>query len=390
MAGWILEPLCGVGIEVHAVDAFQVGDGRQRSLAMRARGHLTLLTGYRLKGVQDNLLQQLAERHVLEFSQAFEDLHEPSLHPDAELYPLDWQAFLFRILLLWSHGTMVPWDMNIGVHMTELSLEAKSARYEEIEETFLAELNQSLRPRGSDMLHDLVAELDLPAGAVVLDAGCGKGRHAVALARRFDVRVIGIDPAPIHLDLAATAVAAAESTTPGLSARIELGPGRVEQLPLDASSVDLVWCRDVLGAVEDLDAAYREFARVLRPEGRAIIYQSGLAPDLTALEAERFAALDGPLSSADPARIEAAITASGLRTDRQFSVGLEWAEHHAETTGKGPSRLLHLARLLREPEHCIERFGRWEYDVMVADCYWHLWRLMGKLDERVYLLTKPT
>lgn len=274
--------------------------------------------------------------------------------------------------------------------MTEPSLAEKSARYEEIEDTFLAELDQSLGPRGSDTLYDLVDDLGLAAGAVVLDAGCGKGHHAIELARRFDARVIGIDPAPVHLDMAAEAIAAAESTTPGISARINLAPGRIERLPLDDSSVDVVWCRDVLGAVEDLDAAYSEFARVLRPNGRAIIYQSGLAPDLTEHEAGRFCALDGPVTSADPARIDAAITVSGLHVDRWFSVGLEWAEHLAETTGKGPRRLLHLARLLRQPEQYIERFGRWEYDVMVADCYWHLWRLMGKLDERVYLLTKPT
>jgi SAM-dependent methyltransferase len=274
--------------------------------------------------------------------------------------------------------------------MTELSLEDKSARYEEIEETFLAELNQSLGPRGSESLYDFVGELDLPADVVVLDAGCGKGRHTVELARRLGVRVIGIDPAPVHLDLAAAAVAAAESTTPGVSARIEFVPGRVEGLPLDDGSVDLVWCRDVLGAVENLDAAYREFARVLRPKGRVIVYQSGLAPDLTERESGRFwVPLDGAVTSADPARIEAAITASGLHLDRWLSVGLEWAEHHAEATGKGPSRLLHLARLLRQPERYIERFGQWEYDVMVADCYWHLWRMMRKLDERVYLLTKP-
>lgn len=202
--------------------------------------------------------------------------------------------------------------------------------------------------------------------------------------------MIGINPAPVHLDMAAEAIAAAESTTPGILARINLAPGRVERLPLDEGSVDVVWCRDVLGAVEDLDAAYSEFARVLRPNGRAIIYQSGLAPDLTEQEARRFCALDGPVTSADPARIDAAITASGLRVDRWFSVGLEWAEHLAETTGKGPRRLLPLGRLLRQPEQYIERFGRWEYDVMVADCYWHRWRLEGKLDERVYLLTKPT
>lgn len=201
------------------------------------------------------------------------------------------------------------------------------------------------------MLYDLVAELSLPAGAVVLDAGCGKGRHAVALARRFDVQVFGVDPAPVQLDIAADNVAAAELTTPGISARIGRRPGRVEQLPRRDGSVDLVRCRDVLGSVEDLDAAYREFARVLRTNGRAIIYQSGLSPDLTDLEAQRFAAFDGPLTSADPARIEAAITASGLHIDQRLSVGREFAEHHAETTGRGPSRLLDLARLRRQPEH---------------------------------------
>lgn len=273
--------------------------------------------------------------------------------------------------------------------MTELSFEARSARYEQIEATFLAEVDRSLHPRGSESLYDLVGDLALPAGAVVLDAGCGKGRHSVELVRRFGVRVIGVDPAPVHLEMSAAAVARAESATPGIAARIEFAPGRVEQLPLEDGSIDLVWCRDVLGAVADLDAAYREFARVLRPGGRAVVYQSGLAPDLTDLEAARFAALDGPPSSADPARTEQAIAAGGLQLDRWFSVGLEWAEHLAEATGKGPRRVLHLARLLRQPERYIERFGRWEYDVMVADCYWHLWRLMGKLDERVYLLTKP-
>lgn len=268
------------------------------------------------------------------------------------------------------------------------SFEDKSARWEAIEDAFLADVDVSLGPRGSEALYDLVDELALPVGAVVLDAGCGKGGHTVELVRRFGVRAIGVDAAQVQLDFAAQTVAAAESTTPGIATKVELMAGRVERLPLDAGSVDLVWCRDMLGLVDDLDAAYREFARVLRPKGRAIVYQGGLAPDMTEQEARRFVALDGPIASADPARIEHAIAASGLHLDQWCSVGLEWAEHFAETTGKSQRRLLHLARLLRQPDRYIERFGRWEYDVMVADCYWHLWRLMGKLDERVYLLSK--
>jgi SAM-dependent methyltransferase len=269
------------------------------------------------------------------------------------------------------------------------SLEEKAALYEQIEPVFLAELDQSLGPRGSASLYDLVADMALPAGSVVLDAGCGKGRQLVELARRFDVRVVGVDPAPVHLEMAAQAVRAAAEADAGLSGRVEIRPGRVEELPIGDSSIDLVWCRDVLGLVADLRSAYAEFARVLRPGSRAIVYQSGLAPDLTEREAERFwAPLDAAVASSDPANVEAAIAASGLHLDEWSSVGLEWGEYAAEANGTGPRRLLHLSRLLREPDRYVDRFGRWAYDVMVADCLWHLYRMTGKLDERLFLLSK--
>ena len=45
---------------------------------------------------------------------------------------------------------------------------------------------------------DFIArELGLPAGARILDVGCGTGRHAVELARR-GYRVTGVDLSPGH------------------------------------------------------------------------------------------------------------------------------------------------------------------------------------------------
>ncbi|MBO0681684.1 MAG: hypothetical protein J2P45_00895 [Candidatus Dormibacteraeota bacterium] len=120
------------------------------------------------------------------------------------------------------------------------------------------------------------------------------------------------------------------------------------------------------------------------------MHQSALDADLTKREAGLFwAPLNAAVSSSDPARVEAAIAASGLKLDRWFSVGLEWGEHLAEVSGGGPRRILHLARLLRVPDRYVGMFGRWAYDVMVADCLWHVYRMMGKVDERVYLLTNP-
>ena len=179
-------------------------------------------------------------------------------------------------------------------------------------------------------------------------------------------------------------------STPGLAARIRIQPGRVEALPIEDSSVDLVWCRDVLSLVADLESAYSEFARVLRSGGTGVVCQSCMAPELTDQEAERFwAPLDAAVNSADPAKVEAAIASSGLHMDRWFNVALEWGQSAAETNGTPGHRLLHLSRLLQQPDRYVEKFGRWAYDVMVADCLWHVYRLMGKTEQRVYVLTKP-
>jgi ubiquinone/menaquinone biosynthesis C-methylase UbiE len=43
--------------------------------------------------------------------------------------------------------------------------------------------------------------------------------------------------------------------------------GAAEALPVEDGIAELVWCRDVLVHVVDLERAYREFHRVLRDSG---------------------------------------------------------------------------------------------------------------------------
>lgn len=155
--------------------------------------------------------------------------------------------------------------------------------------------------------------------------------------------------------------------------------------------MDLVWCRDVLPLVADLTTVYSEFNRVLQPGGKAVVYQSCFATEwLTPQEAVRlWPPLDVVPANTHPRATEAAIDASGLRVERWFRVGLEWSEHDAETSGTGGRRLLHAARLLRQPDRYVGMFGQWAYDVMLADCLWHVYRMIGKIDQRVHVLAKP-
>ena len=91
--------------------------------------------------------------------------------------------------------------------------------------------------------------------------------------------------------------------------------------------------------------------------------------------------------NADPARTEAAIAAAGLRIDEQLEIGAEWSEWAEERYGSVSRKLLHAARLRRDRAGYLERYGPAAYDMMLGDCLWHVYAMIGKLDRRVYLLS---
>jgi SAM-dependent methyltransferase len=269
--------------------------------------------------------------------------------------------------------------------------------YERIEAEFNEVLDQSLNPRGPDMLYDLVAELALPVGASCLDLGCGRGQHAIALANRFHLNVHGVDPVPYHIDLAVQELTQQSRSNPSLAAAVRFEVGWAEALPVRNESVDLVWCRDVFELVPDLKAAYRELRRVMKPTGHALVYQmfgtDGLDPrewteGLSLGAAGSSGASAGlPAENMRPEDTESTIRAVGLQIDRCIVVGTEWGEYSQERTGSAGRKLLHAGRLLRDPERYIAKYGQANYDIALADCLWHVYRLIGKLSYRIYLLS---
>jgi SAM-dependent methyltransferase len=269
------------------------------------------------------------------------------------------------------------------------SLEASYDAYPRIEEAFQSVLDVSLQPSGPELLYQLVGELHLPSGASAIDVGCGEGIHTLALATRFGFAVHGIDPVLRHIELSNARLAEAVDAQPELRQRVHFELGTAEKIPAADGSCDLIWCRDVLVHVADLVQVYAECRRVLKETGRALVYQMFGTDRLEPREAAWLWATMGVVpESARPERTEAAIASAGLRIDSCIDLGSAWGEFAEEQSGQGSRQLLHAARLIRSPEQYVAQFGQAAYDLMLGDCLWHVYRMLGKLSGRVYLLSK--
>lgn len=102
----------------------------------------------------------------------------------------------------------------------------------------------------------------LVAGAQVLDVGIGTGlvaREALGIIGTGG-RLTGVDPSPGMMG---------EVKLPG----VELVQGRAEALPRADTSCDFLSMGYVLRHISDVNAAFGEFHRVLRPGGRVLVLE---------------------------------------------------------------------------------------------------------------------
>lgn len=105
----------------------------------------------------------------------------------------------------------------------------------------------------------------IPAGATVLDIGCGAGREIVFLAR-CGFKAIGVD-----LSAEALRIGSERAQAAGVS--VDFRQGSALQLPLDDASVDFANDRGCFHHIADmLRMQYaEEAARVLKPGGRLLL-----------------------------------------------------------------------------------------------------------------------
>ena len=246
--------------------------------------------------------------------------------------------------------------------------------FEAVEEDLLTALDESLDPRGPDHLFEVVAGLGVRAGGLAVDVGCGRGEDGARLAEELGVRVVGVDPVPSR------------------AAGVDVVAGRAEELPVAATVADLVWCKESLMFAVGLDVALAEIHRVLRPGAPALVYQVMTGPRMGDEEARRFWEVDlayGPARSVRPADLEAAATGAGLVVEERIDYASEWGERGQELRGTAGRRLLHAARLLRDPDRYAVSFGEANTRVMLGDALWHVYRMIGLLHGAAFVLRRP-
>jgi SAM-dependent methyltransferase len=117
-----------------------------------------------------------------------------------------------------------------------------------------------------------------------LDAGCGTGALAIALAP-FVAEVVGVDMNAEYLE-------AGRESAP---ANVRFAEGDVMRLPFDYAAFDIACCHRVLHHVRRPELAVSELARVTRPGGKVFIAdQLGSIDPMRSLELDRFERLRDP------------------------------------------------------------------------------------------------
>jgi SAM-dependent methyltransferase len=218
-------------------------------------------------------------------------------------------------------------------------------------------LDESLDPRGTEWLFELFASLGPKPGEFLLDVGARDAKHFRRLAEAHGLRGLALDPVPNGPDVV---------------------EGVIEALPLVDESVDWIWARDMLVHV-DLEPAFSECVRVLKPGGKMVAYVTLATGELE--PKERAWLSDAvALVNLDGDKVETA--ASVLTLEQKIELGSEWRERMIEDGEWDPTQaLLRIARMRRLGiDSPIDR----------ADFAWGIYQMLGKTCPTVYVWSKTS
>jgi SAM-dependent methyltransferase len=167
-----------------------------------------------------------------------------------------------------------PTDLTRSHYDPDEGGEALLARIEAIVAALEGPMT-SARLAGLDQFHTrgLAATLELAGlagirgGMEILDAGSGLGGPSRHLAQTSGSRITGVDLSPRFV-----AIAKQFAERAGLGNLVTYQTGDLLSLPFPEARFDLVWTQHVVMNIRDRARLYREFRRVLKPEGKLVFH----------------------------------------------------------------------------------------------------------------------
>jgi SAM-dependent methyltransferase len=233
-----------------------------------------------------------------------------------------------------------------------------------------------------EILYELASQAGISRTSVVLDVGCGKGHHACEIAKKLSCRVIATDPLEHCL-----ALGRKRAEREGVAERVEFRAGDLETLPAADGEIDLVWCLDTFNHARDIAGSFRQFARVLGPEGITFICSALETSSLEPREKEwlcRTLSLN-PATLSQPT-LEKLLASNGLRVLSSGST-TERESQFFERIGDGDFLYVEkLARMARDERRLVEAFGVRDYEILKAHALWNAYLLIGKIRYHVWVI----
>src|SRR5690554_1554430 len=189
---------------------------------------------------------------------------------------------------------------------------------------------------GVDQLHlggrnasRVLAELGgVSSGEQVLDVGCGTGGASRLLATEYDCDVVGVD-----ITAAFVEVAGWLSKVTGLAEQTHFLWADAARVPLEAGSVDVVWCQHALMNMPHIPQVLAEWRRLLVPGGRVLLHEivAGGNPEPLALPVP-WARTSDHSHLRELQQLQRTLALSGFEPvglEDVTAQALAWRQHHA-------------------------------------------------------------
>ena len=106
-------------------------------------------------------------------------------------------------------------------------------------------------------------KLNLESNQLILDMGCGEGRHSIGALLETPANVIGLDLSVQDLKIAKHRLN--DFDLSDINTFCTFGVGNINDIPIQSASLDAVMCSEVLEHVDSPEESIHELVRVLKP-----------------------------------------------------------------------------------------------------------------------------